>query len=71
MMSFEKSHDRHEINYSLHNTDGDLIATIFFVNGVFERVWFGFKGNYSREQWKVLAQIEKQISKIERSLDCE
>ena len=67
-MKWEKSHDKHELNYSLHNENGTLIATIFFVNKEFERVYFDMKNPYSREEWKFLSAIEKQITKIERSL---
>lgn len=67
-MSWEKAHDHHEQQWMLHEGDGDHVATIFFVNGKFDRVWFSFQGTYTREQWKTLAAIEKQISKIERSL---
>lgn len=66
-MNWEKSHDHHEQQWTIRDDTG-LVASIFFVNGQFDRVWFSFKRNYTREQWKTLAAIEKQISKIERGL---
>lgn len=44
-------------------TDG--AATITFRGGKFERCDFQASGPYSREEWKMLALIEKTISKIE------
>jgi hypothetical protein len=32
----------------------------------FASVRFGFAGVYTRKHWKILAQIEKEIAKLER-----
>lgn len=39
---------------------------INFVNDKFENVSFDFKNPYSREEWKVLVEIEKAITLLEQ-----
>jgi hypothetical protein len=41
-------------------------VTITFQNGEFLKCSFPFTGTYTREQWAMLAEIEKQIQLIER-----
>ena len=41
-------------------------VTITFQNGEFLNCSFPFNGTYTREQWAMLAEIEKQIQFIER-----
>lgn len=41
-------------------------VTITFENGKFLKCSFPFTGTYTREQWAMLAEIEKQIQLIER-----
>ena len=38
---------------------------IVFIDDLFERCTFAYRGTYSREQWKLLAKIEEAISEIE------
>lgn len=44
------------------------VATAYFIEGNFSRCAFSFKGDYTREQWKVLSLIEKELTKIEKGL---
>ena len=39
---------------------------IIFENGKFSVVKFPFHGNYTREEWKILADINAKIEKIEK-----
>jgi len=38
---------------------------IKFVDGTFDSVVFNFKGSYSRNKWKILELINKEISRLE------
>lgn len=48
-----------------YNTEEGRI-TIVFKNNKFEYCDFLFKGLYNRKQWKLLAEIESEIEKIEQ-----
>lgn len=41
---------------------------IKFKDGEFFEVNFDFWGRYTREQWKALAEVEKEISKLEKEI---
>lgn len=43
-------------------------AAIHFVDGKFDHCDFSFHSPYTREQWNVLAEIEKKISELESTL---
>jgi hypothetical protein len=46
---------------------GDELVYITMDNDrTFASVRFGFAGVYTRKHWKILAQIEKEIAKLER-----
>jgi hypothetical protein len=40
-------------------------ATITFEDGRFQKCTFPFAGNYTREQWRMLAELENEICRIE------
>lgn len=42
-------------------------ASIIFENGKFHRCTFPFHAHYTREQWKILALLEQQISALENN----
>lgn len=50
-------------------SDHDL--TIIFENGVFREAKFTMSGTYSRHDWRVLAAIEEEISRLEKQLEDE
>lgn len=45
--------------------DSSYSGTIYFIDGVFSRVDFFAKNPYSRDEWRLLSFIEKQITLIE------
>ena len=49
--------------YDYMTTEG--CAVIEFVDGVFAKADFPFKGSYSRDQWGDLAKIAQKIQEIE------
>ena len=53
-------------DYEFEVEEGNIIH-IVFENGEFSRCSFGFSGTYTREQWKILAAIEKKITELELS----
>ena len=44
----------------------DVFVTIIFLNGKFNSCKFPFVDSYTREEWKILAHIDRLISKIEK-----
>lgn len=40
-------------------------AKIIFINGEFSQAIYPMRGNYSRDEWRVLVAIESAISEIE------
>lgn len=43
-------------------------VTIIFINGKFSEARFPLEGTYSRNGWRILAEIEKRITEIEATL---
>lgn len=43
---------------------------IIFINDNFSHVDFDFSGKYTRDQWRLMVEIEKEISMIEDMIRC-
>jgi hypothetical protein len=64
LLKLEVHHTEEEFNFS--NSLG--IITIKFSDGEFERVNYAFRDPYSRDQWKILAEINDEITRIEKEM---
>jgi hypothetical protein len=62
----------YEIPASLSGSEwwltGPIIIKIHFVDKMFDHCTFSFTGPYTREHWRVLAEIEQKISEIEEQM---
>ena len=47
---------------ALNISNRDVILT--FENGEFKNCSFPFTGSYTRDHWKILAEIQKEIEKV-------
>lgn len=54
----------------VYETDQGSVE-IYFYDRIFNRVDFPFKGPYTRDQWKLLVEIEQKITEIEMRIDAE
>jgi hypothetical protein len=61
--TIRRIHDRQD-GVVLSKTDG--VAEIVFVNDKFSEVTFNAKNPYTRDNWKMLALIERMITHIEK-----
>lgn len=69
-MNLSMRTDRITETWSLDREDSGAktknIATITFIDGKFSRCDFHASNPYTREQWTIMAYIEKCISRIEK-----
>ena len=67
-----KETETKEYQFTLEYKEGnrmlDQVVFITFKDGVFHECDFAFGGKYTRDQWKILVQIEAKITEIEESL---
>lgn len=74
-MKLKNMQDIKTYNYTVGNLRGEEnrgmvnVITIEFVDGKFSEVMFPFSKQYNREEWRVLAAIEAQITEIEKELE--
>ncbi|MCK5027857.1 MAG: hypothetical protein KAS07_05555 [Candidatus Pacebacteria bacterium] len=47
------------------DVEADGSVSIIFVDGEFSEAKFSFHGAYSRDEWRILAEINKRIEEIE------
>jgi hypothetical protein len=58
--------DNYTYKINCYNTEPEQgEVRIQFINGIFAKATFPFMGNYTRKGWKILADIERMIHRIE------
>ena len=71
---YGKAHERHDFYSYEINSGGQMGVyetgkiTIHFIDGQFSNAHFPFSGTYTRNGWRILAEIERRITAIEESL---